>query len=416
MHISFDLTLTRKKKLLAGVLLVLLALLGGWYYYWTKTPTYSLKLIQESVQQHDIEKFKKHVDLDSLSSRLVDDIVGDAVTGEKNAFAAGILQLVKPAVVGIIKEKVIYYVENGDKQKSEPPADGKKTAEKASVQIDNTVDQKLKFSNLEYKKVAFTEKDGKTATVGIELFDKELQQSFTLQLKMRELADGTWQLMDIANFKDFLKEREKAKYAYYTAPPTAPAPLEVSDTQYNEGICTLAYPTVSNPARPEAAEKINSLIQDRINHAIEQGTKLAQSKQYGSAPYSVMLKYKIQVNDGKLLSIVFDHYTYSGGAHGIPSRQGMVFDAVTGNLMNWNDLYPNLNEARTKNLNQAVIDQSKAQGKVIFTPFKGLKEDKIPAFYVNENYKPVVIFQPYEIAPYSSGILEYELPDSVYKL
>ena len=58
MHISFDLTLTRRKKLLAAGLLVLLALLGGWYYYWTKTPTYSLKLIQESVQQHDIEKFK----------------------------------------------------------------------------------------------------------------------------------------------------------------------------------------------------------------------------------------------------------------------------------------------------------------------------------------------------------------------
>lgn len=56
-----------KKIIAAGV--VAIAVLGGagWYWwYYTKTPAYSLGIIKDSIQKHDVNKFKQHVDLDSF--------------------------------------------------------------------------------------------------------------------------------------------------------------------------------------------------------------------------------------------------------------------------------------------------------------------------------------------------------------
>jgi hypothetical protein len=44
-----------------------------------------------------------------------------------------------------------------------------------------------------------------------------------------------------------------------------------------------------------------------------------------------------------------------------------------------------------------------------FDPYRGVSDN--PNFYVNKNKKTVIIFNHYEFAPYSSGFLEFELPN-----
>ena len=39
--------------------------------------------------------------------------------------------------------------------------------------------------------------------------------------------------------------------------------------------------------------------------------------------------------------------------------------------------------------------------------FTGISEDT--AFYINENNRPVIVFEKYEIAPGSSGEIEFEI-------
>ena len=43
--------------------------------------------------------------------------------------------------------------------------------------------------------------------------------------------------------------------------------------------------------------------------------------------------------------------------------------------------------------------------------FKGVKEDQ--SFYINQNGNLVIVFGLYEIAPYSSGIIEFIIPEKV---
>ena len=60
-------------------------------------------------------------------------------------------------------------------------------------------------------------------------------------------------------------------------------------------------------------------------------------------------------------------------------------------------------------INDNVRQQIREKNIAIFSPYKGIGKNKIPTFYLSENRKPVIVFQHYEIAPYSSGILEFEV-------
>ena len=65
-----------KKKIIIAVLVAIVAIALGWYFlYFTKTPVYSLNLAREAVEKHDVNAFKKHVDVDSIIGSGYDDVV-----------------------------------------------------------------------------------------------------------------------------------------------------------------------------------------------------------------------------------------------------------------------------------------------------------------------------------------------------
>lgn len=67
-----------KRKLLLSVLgLVAVSVVG--FYYYTTTPTYSVLQIRNAVQDHDVALFEKHVDVDTLFNRLIDDVMAQAL-------------------------------------------------------------------------------------------------------------------------------------------------------------------------------------------------------------------------------------------------------------------------------------------------------------------------------------------------
>lgn len=419
MNFSVNFKLSRSRLGFLICMVMVLTLLGGYYFYWTKTPEYSLKLIQEAIKNHDLEKFKKHVDMDTLVLHVVDDVFIDSVNKvpnnkENNIFATGFLQLVKPNIINSIKEKIADYVENGSDKKS--ISDNQKVNDKNIALTDKAIDKKLQYSSFEFKEITYSQKDGKVATVGIKLWDKHLEESFVLDVKMRELQDGTWQVIELANLKDCLVNVEKAKYAYYSTPPNVVKALQIVDSEYKDEICTLTYPKVEIAENRQAEQKINSIIQEKVNKAIERGKSLKEMEKPRFGAYSVKLNCKTLLNDGKFFSVVLEQHSYTGGAHGLLSREGLLFDAKTGDKLQWTDVYPEIDDVRKAKINQTILQQSKDKKITIFTPFRGIKTDKSLNFYVNENYKPVIIFQPYQMAPFSSGILEFDLPAEVYRL
>ncbi len=68
--------MTSSQKKIGIVVIVAIICVAAFYFlYWIKTPTYSLGLVREAVQKHDIEMFEKHVDLDTLYTKGFDEAI-----------------------------------------------------------------------------------------------------------------------------------------------------------------------------------------------------------------------------------------------------------------------------------------------------------------------------------------------------
>lgn len=188
------------------IVLIVLGCLAGYFGYYTKTPQYSLGIVRTAVEKHDWETFSKHVDTDQVASNAFDGLVGYAMDKETDsmakAFAGGFMALLKPAVVKELTDSMKVYVQTGH---AKGEGNGQGTSAAASI------DKQANVSNMEFKGIAYTKKDNNLATVGVKLFDKELGKEVILDLKMRELPDGTWQVIQISNLKDYLAEVEKSK-------------------------------------------------------------------------------------------------------------------------------------------------------------------------------------------------------------
>ena len=213
----------KKYILITAALIVIGAAL--YFFYWMRTPQYTFTQIHEAVQQHDLTKFEKHVDLNSLYAHAYDDVVYYAFGDPKeaNPFLLGIVQSLKSVVVPIMTEQTKHYVETGsiednkeetsdidDTAPAPTPAPSPKTE---GQQLAEQLKERTGFGTMRYEGVESSEQVGKTADVAVKLYDKQLEHNFILHVKMYELDDGSWRLTEITNLKELLKEREQATAA-----------------------------------------------------------------------------------------------------------------------------------------------------------------------------------------------------------
>ena len=193
-----------------GVILLGIIIIGGTiaYWQWTKSPKYSLNQIINSVEDRDVTTFQKHVDVNSVASRLVDDLSGQ-IFSESNdelgefgsAMGEGLMQLIKPRLVALIEEQTLRYVERGTLWDSdfELESDGDQ-----DLQVDNVTDG-IGLEQENYQDVDYVRKDGKTAYVGLKFQHGEFDESITLEIMMRDLG-GYWQVAELSNMKDIIEK------------------------------------------------------------------------------------------------------------------------------------------------------------------------------------------------------------------
>lgn len=134
-----------------------------------------------------------------------------------------------------------------------------------------------------------------------------------------------------------------------------------------------------------------------------------------AAEYEINSKSQISFESENLLSIIFDNYTYWGGAHGYGSRTYINFDKEGHEQLSNADLFTDqagfLKFAETQFRNQKGIskDQNINSGGYFFENDNfslpeniGFKGDKL-----------ILIYNPYEIASYADGqiILEFSIAE-----
>ncbi len=133
------------------------------YWYWTTTPYYSILEIRESIVHHDLKTFEQYVDVERVSSNMIDGFLTPQVRSRLSKGVLGdllgssLISLVKPTLMDVIKNEVSHFVENNQltiNQGAKRIARGRKRAENATAPAIGRV---LKVTKTKDNKIVVTE-------------------------------------------------------------------------------------------------------------------------------------------------------------------------------------------------------------------------------------------------------------------
>ena len=206
-----------KKRLIAlGVVLVLLAAAGGYWYVdiYTKTPEYTLKMVQEAVSDHNKEKLDKYVAVDHLLDTASDDMLDGLIqamvpaTGDTREAVSNLSRMFKTPVVTSLRTAVMNYVEYGSwiNQKSDD------NSVNGLVDVDMIVNR-IGLPSIEFQKLdsmAVDKEDG-TALAKVRVLQTDSNEEFVLDVELCQQQDGLWQVYEIVNFKDFIEKLQNIR-------------------------------------------------------------------------------------------------------------------------------------------------------------------------------------------------------------
>lgn len=187
-----------KKNSLIAIALLIISIAG--YWYWTTTPSYSLGKIKSSIENHDITTFKEYVDIETLTSRFIDDALETSLEsvgnndGLSSDLSNSMVQLIKPRINEIVKEKISRFVEN-------------RTTD--SEDINNEATQRLNFDvgsifNAKLEGPNSIDRDGKIAYMSFDFYNSTYDTTL-LVIPMFRDTGSHWTLIEISNAKSILE-------------------------------------------------------------------------------------------------------------------------------------------------------------------------------------------------------------------
>ncbi len=236
------------KKLGAAALILVLILAGAgvWYFsHYTKTPMYSLGIVKKAVEDHDTVTFRKHVDLDSILTRSVDDIIAFAgkdptAPALESDLSSSIFAALKPALVNGLKMSILESVEKGrDPAKSS----GNQAADPGEVA------RRAGLRDITFRGITDTREQGDEALAGVKISEPDIGD-YVLNLRMKRLEDRTWKITEVMNLRDYLidldKSRKDAQRKYLA---NVQPILEKYDAEYKEIAAASPMASVENITR-----------------------------------------------------------------------------------------------------------------------------------------------------------------------
>lgn len=182
----------------------------------------------------------------------------------------------------------------------------------------------------------------------------------------------------------------------------------------------IRIPLFSGVNRDKLLNELNILIEREALNIKKQTEKIAkeelstyedEGKKF--LKYELMIDHKVHTINPSFVSMTVTNYQYTGGAHGFTIKTPYNFNLVTGKEITFEDLFKE-NSDYKKVINKEIQKQIKKEPNRFFPDevelFSGINDKQ--SFYI-EDGKLVIYFGLYEIAPYSSGIVEFEIPNSV---
>jgi hypothetical protein len=124
--------------------------------------------------------------------------------------------------------------------------------------------------------------------------------------------------------------------------------------------------------------------------------------------------FTVTYNENCVLSLYFDQYEYTGGAHGLTVRYSDTWNLQKSKRMDLNEIFPHKSDYREyviDTINQQIAEEIATGNNPYFENYSQLVNENFKAnnFYLTEE-GVVIYFQQYDIAPYSTGLPEFLIP------
>lgn len=188
---------------------------------------------------------------------------------------------------------------------------------------------------------------------------------------------------------------------------------------------TIIYPKIELEDNPDVERRINrriaAQVEQYINHAKElykqavQAYLDSQAQGFPFHAWEARMEYSIAYNGNCFLSMYTDRYEFTGGAHGNTIRTSETWELTRGGMQRSLESF----FAPGVDYRGLLIDEIIRQADENITQQPGIYFDDYQDL-IAETFNPqsfyltpdglVIYYQQYDIAPYSTGIVEFTIP------
>lgn len=179
----------------------------------------------------------------------------------------------------------------------------------------------------------------------------------------------------------------------------------------------IQYPQIFNKKRfnKENFDKAISLQKEAESKIFEDAKKSYEYNKKNGYPimvFEVYLSYEITQNDDRIVSLYYDEYRFKGGAHGNTIRTSQTWDMINERKIKLDEWFKNPNYVSKiiTYINQQIKKNIENGKNIYFDNYCCLTSEyfRVENYYVKKGVL-VIYYQQYDIAPYSSGIINFEL-------
>lgn len=192
------------------VIFLIIVLTGGGVYTWEmiSSPQYSLKKLDQAIDERDMKGFQKYVDLDQMVDSMIVQswefyIEGEEVTENRwdrirQEITNSLLSVVKPNIKEIVKEEIINYIATGQWNNRSDQQD-----ESVADFLVGFIKARIDLEQWDRQSINYTQINGDLAQVGLTYYDEVNHTHFLVEIKMVNKGNH-WQVIEIINMGQLL--------------------------------------------------------------------------------------------------------------------------------------------------------------------------------------------------------------------
>lgn len=195
---------------------------------------------------------------------------------------------------------------------------------------------------------------------------------------------------------------------------------EFKDDSGNVILKTLyEYPSIENPENDEYIAELNEYFKNNITEfSADADEWTAAAKEHCDLtdgenwePYEVSFTYDIDTDKNNLLGVTYQTFANFRGAHPITAEFSEIFDLSAKKQLEFSDILAGTAEEAEEFVKSVFAEEIQKEPDMYFEDaLETLKSDEcVPEMRLTDTAVEIYL-NPYEIAPYASGIITIEIP------